>query len=89
MGKTKWGLKPTSSSKVVGPKQKRLRRAKLSAEALQNYWGNTATARIVSVKRKILATLRKAGEYIYSSEILFRIAKFQDCLSNVRVKIRS
>ena len=36
---------------------------------------------IVSVKTKILATLRKAGEYIYSSEILFH-----DCLSKVRVK---
>ena len=36
---------------------------------------------IVSVKTKIFATLRKAGEYIYSREILF-----QDCLSKVRVK---
>ena len=44
------------------------------------------TACIVSVKAKILATLRKAGEYIYSSEILLSIAKFRDCLSKVRVK---
>ena len=56
MGKTKWGLKPTSSSKAVEPKQKRLRRVKLSA--LWNYRGTTVTACIVSVKTKILAALQ-------------------------------
>ena len=87
MGKTKWGLKPTSSGKAVGPKQKRLRRAKLSAQSATELSGNHRNRMLV--KTKILATLRKAGEYIYSSEILLRIAKFGDCLSKVRVKIRS
>ena len=61
-----------------------------AGKAVRNYRGTTVTACNVSqsVKTKILATLRKAGEYIYSSEIL-RTAKFRDCLSKVRVKIRS
>ena len=75
MGKTKRGLKPSSSSKAVGPKQKR---AKLSAQRATELSGS-----------QILATLRKAGEYIYSSETLMRIAKSRDCLSKVLVKIRS
>ena len=62
MGKTKWGLKPTSSSKAVGPKQKRLRRVKLSA--LRNYRGTTVTACIVSVKTKILAALQSKSRRI-------------------------
>ena len=33
MGKTKWELKPTSSSKAAGLKQKCQRRAKLSAQS--------------------------------------------------------
>ena len=45
-------------------------------KALHYYRRSTVTACIVSVKAKILATLRKAGEYIYSREILLRIAKF-------------
>ena len=56
MGKTKRGLKPTSSSKAVGPKKKPLRRVKLSA--LRNYRGTTVTACIVSVKTKILVALQ-------------------------------
>ena len=62
MGKTKWGLKPTSSSKAVGPKQKRLMRVKLSA--LRNYRGTTVTAYIVSVKTKILALLQSKSRRI-------------------------
>ena len=60
-----------------------------TTEVLRNYRGTTVTACIVSVKTKILATLRNTGEYIYSSEILLKIAKFRDCLSKVLVKIRS
>ena len=56
------GLKPTSSSKAAGPKQKRLRRVKLSA--LRNYRGTTVTACIVSVKRKILAALQSKSRRI-------------------------
>ena len=52
--------KPTSSSKAVGPKQKQLRRVKLSA--LRNYRGTTVTACIVSVKTKILAALQSKYE---------------------------
>ena len=55
MGKTKWGLKPTSLSKAVEPKYKGMRRVKVSA--LWNYRGTTVTACIVSVKTKILAAL--------------------------------
>ena len=62
MGKTKWGLKPTSSSKVVGPKQKQLRRVKISA--LRNYRGTTVTACIISVKTKILAVLQSKSRRI-------------------------
>ena len=62
MGKTKWGLKPTSSSKAVGLKEKRLRRVKLSA--LRNYRGTTVTACIVSVKTKILADLQLKSRQI-------------------------
>ena len=62
MGKTKWGLKPTSSSKAVEPKQKQLRRVKLSA--LWNYRGTTVTACIVSVKTKILAALQAKSRRI-------------------------
>ena len=54
--KTKWGLKPTSSSKAVGPKKKRLRKVKLSS--LRNYRGTTETACIVSVKTKFLVALQ-------------------------------
>ena len=62
MGKTKWGLKSASLSKAVGPKQKRLRRVKLSA--LRNYRGTTVTACIVSVKTKILAALQSKSKRI-------------------------
>ena len=62
MGKTKWGLKPTPLSKAVGPKQKRMRRVKLSA--LRNYRGTTVTACIVSVKTKILAALQSKSQRI-------------------------
>ena len=62
MGKTKWGLKPTSSSKAVGPKQKRLRRVKLSVP--RNYRGTTVTAFIVSVKTKILDALQSKSRRI-------------------------
>ena len=65
MGKTKWGLKPSSSSKALGPKQKRQRRVKLSAvKVLQNYRGTTVTACIVSVKTKILAALQSKSRRI-------------------------
>ena len=65
MGKTKWGLKPITSSKAVGPKHKRLKRVKLSA--LRNYRGTTVTACIVcivSVKTKILAALQSKSRQI-------------------------
>ena len=62
MGKTKWGLKPTSSRKAVGPEQKRLRRVKLSV--LRNYRGTTITASIVSVKTKIYAALQLKSQRI-------------------------
>ena len=62
MGKPKWGLKPTSSSKAVGPRQKRLRRVKLSV--LRNYWGTAVNACIVSVKTKILAALQSKSRRI-------------------------
>ena len=61
MGKTKRGLKPTSSSKAVGPKQKRLRSVKLSA--LRNYRGTTVTCN-VSVKAKIVAALQSKSRRI-------------------------
>ena len=64
MGKTKWGLKPITSSKAVGPKQKRLKRVKLSVLALRNYRGTTVTACIVSVKTKILAALQSKSRRI-------------------------
>ena len=60
MGKTKWGLKPTSLCKAAGPK--RLRGVKLSA--LRNYRGTTVTAFIVSVKTKILAALQSKSRRI-------------------------
>ena len=53
--------KPTSSNKAVGPKQKQLRRVKLSA--LRNYRGTTVTVCIVSVKKKILAALQSKYEH--------------------------
>ena len=40
MGKTKRGLKPSSSSKAVAPKQKRQRWAKLSAQSATELSGN-------------------------------------------------
>ena len=40
MGKTKRGLKPSLSSKAVGPKQKRQRRAKLSTQRATELSGN-------------------------------------------------
>ena len=87
MGKTKRGLKPSLSSKAISRSGRGGQN--YQRKELRNYRGTTVTACIVSVKTKILATLRKAGEYIYSSEILLRIAKFRDCLSKVLVKIRS
>ena len=54
------GTKADSPSKAVGPKQKRLRRVKLSAQSGTdwNYRGTIVTACIVSVKTKILAALQ-------------------------------
>ena len=40
MENTKRGLKPTSSNKAVGPKQKRQNRAKLSAQSATKLSGN-------------------------------------------------
>ena len=53
-------------------------------KALHYYQRSTVTACTVSVKTKILATLRKAGEYIYSREILLRIAKFGKAVDKTR-----
>ena len=55
-------MKPTSSSKAVGPKQKRLRRVKLSA--LRNYRGTTVTVCIVTLKMKIFAALQSKSRRI-------------------------
>ena len=89
MGKTKWGLKPTSSSKAVGPKQKRLWRVKLSA--LRNYRGTTVAACIVSVNTKILAAFQSKSRRINLFKRNFvenrEVSKL--LIRNVRVNIRS
>ena len=73
MGKTKRGLKPSSSSNAVGPKQKRQRRAKLS----ENH-----RYRMYCLSHQILnensCYSSKHRRIIYLRKILLRIAKFRD-----------
>ena len=61
--KTKWGLKPTSSSNV-GPKQKRLRRVKLLAQSATELSGNHHNRMYCLSQNKILAAIQSKSRRI-------------------------